>query len=231
MKWFRNQVLIQDPDPEEPFISAWHQREHVSKNSLFASSVLCVCVCVCVCAQSEPASLPAEDISTNSNGPKQDLLFDDDPEDLFAGTHTHTHTLFFYIYIYIYIINQTLERKTNVEKWSGSEPKLWPDPRPSTEVGVIHFSAFVLILLTRTNMVENTTSSVEVKIPPDKSERLTSQARQHISLIKSTAWCCFSCSSLFLNAAHFLSWESDVWNMLLVTRQGGVESLVAFWEM
>uniref|UniRef100_A0AAQ6AMB9 Sorting nexin-2 n=1 Tax=Amphiprion ocellaris TaxID=80972 RepID=A0AAQ6AMB9_AMPOC len=33
---------------------------------------------------SQPASLPAEDISTNSNGPKQDLLFDDDPEDLFA---------------------------------------------------------------------------------------------------------------------------------------------------
>uniref|UniRef100_A0A8D0CZM8 Sorting nexin-2 n=1 Tax=Sander lucioperca TaxID=283035 RepID=A0A8D0CZM8_SANLU len=32
----------------------------------------------------EPASLPAEDISTNSNGPKQDSLFDDDPEDLFA---------------------------------------------------------------------------------------------------------------------------------------------------
>uniref|UniRef100_A0A665VJL3 Sorting nexin-2 n=1 Tax=Echeneis naucrates TaxID=173247 RepID=A0A665VJL3_ECHNA len=34
--------------------------------------------------KSEPASLPAEDISTNSNGPKQDLLFDEDPEDLFA---------------------------------------------------------------------------------------------------------------------------------------------------
>uniref|UniRef100_A0A3Q1JNN5 Sorting nexin-2 n=1 Tax=Anabas testudineus TaxID=64144 RepID=A0A3Q1JNN5_ANATE len=34
--------------------------------------------------QSGPASLPAEDISTNSNGPKQDSLFDDDPEDLFA---------------------------------------------------------------------------------------------------------------------------------------------------
>uniref|UniRef100_A0A7N8Y359 Sorting nexin-2 n=1 Tax=Mastacembelus armatus TaxID=205130 RepID=A0A7N8Y359_9TELE len=33
---------------------------------------------------SEPASLPAEDISTNSNGPKQDSLFDDDPDDLFA---------------------------------------------------------------------------------------------------------------------------------------------------
>uniref|UniRef100_A0A8D3BVB1 Sorting nexin 2 n=1 Tax=Scophthalmus maximus TaxID=52904 RepID=A0A8D3BVB1_SCOMX len=33
---------------------------------------------------SKPASLPAEDISTNSNGPKQDSLFDDDPEDLFA---------------------------------------------------------------------------------------------------------------------------------------------------
>lgn len=30
-----------------------------------------------------PASLPAEDISTN--GPRQDSLFDDDPEDLFAG--------------------------------------------------------------------------------------------------------------------------------------------------
>uniref|UniRef100_A0A8C4NPR3 Sorting nexin-2 n=1 Tax=Dicentrarchus labrax TaxID=13489 RepID=A0A8C4NPR3_DICLA len=28
--------------------------------------------------------LPAEDISANSNGPKQDSLFDDDPEDLFA---------------------------------------------------------------------------------------------------------------------------------------------------
>uniref|UniRef100_A0A671UTD3 Sorting nexin 2 n=1 Tax=Sparus aurata TaxID=8175 RepID=A0A671UTD3_SPAAU len=34
--------------------------------------------------ESGPASLPAEDISTNSNGPKQDSLFDDDPEDLFA---------------------------------------------------------------------------------------------------------------------------------------------------
>ncbi|KAM6944896.1 sorting nexin-2 [Lycodopsis pacificus] len=34
--------------------------------------------------ESEPASLAAEDISTNSNGPKQDSLFDDDPEDLFA---------------------------------------------------------------------------------------------------------------------------------------------------
>uniref|UniRef100_A0A8C4H7C0 Sorting nexin-2 n=1 Tax=Dicentrarchus labrax TaxID=13489 RepID=A0A8C4H7C0_DICLA len=33
---------------------------------------------------SGPASLPAEDISANSNGPKQDSLFDDDPEDLFA---------------------------------------------------------------------------------------------------------------------------------------------------
>uniref|UniRef100_A0A8C2X7M4 Sorting nexin-2 n=1 Tax=Cyclopterus lumpus TaxID=8103 RepID=A0A8C2X7M4_CYCLU len=43
-----------------------------------------MCVCVCVCVQSGPASLPAEDISTNSNGPKQDSLFDDDPEDLFA---------------------------------------------------------------------------------------------------------------------------------------------------
>ncbi|XP_030627846.1 sorting nexin-2 [Chanos chanos] len=33
----------------------------------------------------EPASLPAEDISTNSNGPKQaEMLLDDDPEDLFA---------------------------------------------------------------------------------------------------------------------------------------------------
>ncbi|XP_010771685.1 sorting nexin-2-like, partial [Notothenia coriiceps] len=30
------------------------------------------------------ASLPAEDISTNSNGPKRDSLFDDDSEDLFA---------------------------------------------------------------------------------------------------------------------------------------------------
>jgi len=42
-------------------------------------------VCVCVCVQSQPASLPAVDISTNSNGPKQDLLFDDDAEDLFPG--------------------------------------------------------------------------------------------------------------------------------------------------
>uniref|UniRef100_A0A8C4H747 Sorting nexin-2 n=1 Tax=Dicentrarchus labrax TaxID=13489 RepID=A0A8C4H747_DICLA len=37
----------------------------------------------CWC-DSGPASLPAEDISANSNGPKQDSLFDDDPEDLFA---------------------------------------------------------------------------------------------------------------------------------------------------
>uniref|UniRef100_H2TYZ7 Sorting nexin-2 n=1 Tax=Takifugu rubripes TaxID=31033 RepID=H2TYZ7_TAKRU len=35
-------------------------------------------------SQSGPASLPAEDISTNANGPRQDSLFDDDPEDLFA---------------------------------------------------------------------------------------------------------------------------------------------------
>ncbi|XP_017288587.1 sorting nexin-2 isoform X2 [Kryptolebias marmoratus] len=34
--------------------------------------------------ESQPASLPAVDISTNSNGPKQDSLFDDDAEDLFA---------------------------------------------------------------------------------------------------------------------------------------------------
>ncbi|XP_074527023.1 sorting nexin-2 isoform X2 [Halichoeres trimaculatus] len=34
--------------------------------------------------ESEPASLTAQDISTNSNGPKQDSLFNDDPEDLFA---------------------------------------------------------------------------------------------------------------------------------------------------
>ncbi|KAF3851541.1 hypothetical protein F7725_013313, partial [Dissostichus mawsoni] len=34
--------------------------------------------------ESGPASLPAEDISTNSNGPKRDSLFDDDTEDLFA---------------------------------------------------------------------------------------------------------------------------------------------------
>uniref|UniRef100_A0A1A8GQN0 Sorting nexin-2 n=1 Tax=Nothobranchius korthausae TaxID=1143690 RepID=A0A1A8GQN0_9TELE len=32
----------------------------------------------------QPAGLPALDISTNSNGPKQDSLMDDDPEDLFA---------------------------------------------------------------------------------------------------------------------------------------------------
>ncbi|XP_017577315.1 sorting nexin-2 isoform X2 [Pygocentrus nattereri] len=34
----------------------------------------------------EPASFPAEDISTNSNGPKQEILLDDDQEDLFAAT-------------------------------------------------------------------------------------------------------------------------------------------------
>uniref|UniRef100_A0A4W4EW44 Sorting nexin-2 n=1 Tax=Electrophorus electricus TaxID=8005 RepID=A0A4W4EW44_ELEEL len=31
-----------------------------------------------------PSCLPAEDISTNSNGPKQEILLDDDQEDLFA---------------------------------------------------------------------------------------------------------------------------------------------------
>uniref|UniRef100_G3NAU0 Sorting nexin-2 n=2 Tax=Gasterosteus aculeatus TaxID=69293 RepID=G3NAU0_GASAC len=36
-------------------------------------------------SESEPASLAAEDISSNSNGPKPDLLCDDDPEDLFAA--------------------------------------------------------------------------------------------------------------------------------------------------
>uniref|UniRef100_A0A3Q3E0H1 Sorting nexin-2 n=2 Tax=Labrus bergylta TaxID=56723 RepID=A0A3Q3E0H1_9LABR len=53
---------------------------------VFACLCVCVCVCVlvCVCLQSEPASLPALDISSNSNGPKQDSLFKDDPEDLFA---------------------------------------------------------------------------------------------------------------------------------------------------
>ncbi|XP_070689614.1 sorting nexin-2 isoform X1 [Pempheris klunzingeri] len=35
--------------------------------------------------ESEPASLPAQDISTNSNGPKQNSVLDDDPEDLFAA--------------------------------------------------------------------------------------------------------------------------------------------------
>lgn len=34
--------------------------------------------------ESEPASLTPQDISTSSNGPKQDSLFNDDPEDLFA---------------------------------------------------------------------------------------------------------------------------------------------------
>ncbi|XP_076859620.1 sorting nexin-2 isoform X2 [Brachyhypopomus gauderio] len=34
----------------------------------------------------EPACLPAEDISTNSNGPKQEILLEDDQEDLFAAT-------------------------------------------------------------------------------------------------------------------------------------------------
>lgn len=33
----------------------------------------------------QPASLPAEDISTNTNGPKQEILLDDDQEDLFPG--------------------------------------------------------------------------------------------------------------------------------------------------
>uniref|UniRef100_A0A3B3D2J9 Sorting nexin-2 n=1 Tax=Oryzias melastigma TaxID=30732 RepID=A0A3B3D2J9_ORYME len=39
---------------------------------------------VSLCVQSEPASLPAVDISTKTNGPKQDSLFDEDTEDLFA---------------------------------------------------------------------------------------------------------------------------------------------------
>uniref|UniRef100_A0A8C5EUG9 Sorting nexin-2 n=1 Tax=Gouania willdenowi TaxID=441366 RepID=A0A8C5EUG9_GOUWI len=34
--------------------------------------------------QSQPASLSTEDVSANTNGPNQDALFDDDPEDLFA---------------------------------------------------------------------------------------------------------------------------------------------------
>lgn len=33
----------------------------------------------------DPASLPAEDISVKSNGPKSEVLVDDDHEDLFAG--------------------------------------------------------------------------------------------------------------------------------------------------
>lgn len=34
----------------------------------------------------EPASLPAEDLSTNSNGPKPaEIMLDGDREDLFAG--------------------------------------------------------------------------------------------------------------------------------------------------
>ncbi|KAI4821339.1 hypothetical protein KUCAC02_029274 [Chaenocephalus aceratus] len=43
--------------------------------------------------ESGPASLPAEDISTNSNGPKRDSLFDDDTEDLFRR---YKHTERFY---------------------------------------------------------------------------------------------------------------------------------------
>uniref|UniRef100_A0A8C7WW62 Uncharacterized protein n=1 Tax=Oryzias sinensis TaxID=183150 RepID=A0A8C7WW62_9TELE len=39
---------------------------------------------LCLCFQSQPASLPAVDISTKSNGPKQESLFDEDTEDLFA---------------------------------------------------------------------------------------------------------------------------------------------------
>lgn len=35
----------------------------------------------------EPASLPAEDLSTNSNGPKPAEMIDDDREDLFAGNY------------------------------------------------------------------------------------------------------------------------------------------------
>ena len=59
---------------------------------------LCLVVCVSahlnvsVCLQSspssppEPASLPAEDVSVSSNGPKPaEIILDDDPEDLFAG--------------------------------------------------------------------------------------------------------------------------------------------------
>lgn len=37
----------------------------------------------------EPASLPAEDLSTNSNGPKPaEIMLDDDREDLFAGNYS-----------------------------------------------------------------------------------------------------------------------------------------------
>uniref|UniRef100_I3K8B8 Sorting nexin-2 n=1 Tax=Oreochromis niloticus TaxID=8128 RepID=I3K8B8_ORENI len=57
---------------------------HQVKAPLFLVAQDLTLFCICVNVQSQPASLAAEDISTNSNGPKQDSLFDDDPEDLFA---------------------------------------------------------------------------------------------------------------------------------------------------
>lgn len=64
---------------------------HQVKAPLFLVAEDLTLFCICVNVQSQPASLTAEDISTNSNGPKQDSLFDDDPEDLFAGRNPQTH--------------------------------------------------------------------------------------------------------------------------------------------
>lgn len=64
---------------------------HQVKAPLFLVAQDLTLFCICVNVQSQPASLAAEDISTNSNGPKQDSLFDDDPEDLFAGRNPQTH--------------------------------------------------------------------------------------------------------------------------------------------
>lgn len=64
---------------------------HQVKAPLFLVAQDLTLFCICVIVQSQPASLAAEDISTNSNGPKQDSLFDDDPEDLFAGRNPQTH--------------------------------------------------------------------------------------------------------------------------------------------
>uniref|UniRef100_A0AAX7UNB1 Sorting nexin-2 n=1 Tax=Astatotilapia calliptera TaxID=8154 RepID=A0AAX7UNB1_ASTCA len=57
---------------------------HTAGTFLFSLFFLCLASSVEYVESSQPASLAAEDISTNSNGPKQDSLFDDDPEDLFA---------------------------------------------------------------------------------------------------------------------------------------------------
>lgn len=58
----------------------------MATHSLLIISLFFVCFKQSSPSSPEPASLPAEDLSTNSNGPKPaEIMLDGDREDLFAG--------------------------------------------------------------------------------------------------------------------------------------------------